>query len=237
MTDKVAITINGRELTAPVGATILDAARDANIYIPTLCHNEELTSYGSCRLCLVEITHRKRTRLVASCIYEVTDGLQVQTENERIINVRKLVMELFLSRNPFHPVLKELAAELGIRETRFKTENKGCILCGMCVRTCREVVGVSAIGYKGRGRTREVATPFDGVPEDCIACGSCAYVCPVNVIPMKEKEGVRRIWNTDFPMKKCEKCGRYFAPTKQLDYFRDKVQLPENHFNNCLHCR
>ncbi len=237
MADMLTLTIDGRTVRTPAGTTLLEAARGANIYIPTLCHNEELTPYGACRLCVVEITHGARKRLVASCIYEAAEGLTVETDAPRAINVRKLVMELLLARNPKHPTLLKLAAEVGVESSRFEPDVKGCILCGQCVRTCREVVGVSAIGFQGRGATREVVTPYKEAPEDCIACGSCHYICPVDVIPMKEKEGVRNIWKTDFPLQKCEKCGRYFAPKKQLDYFQKITGLPEDHFKNCLSCR
>jgi len=237
MSETVTITIDGREIPASPGATVMEAAKDANIYIPNLCSNEELVPYGSCRLCIVEITHGKRTRMVASCIYEVADGLQVKTDTERVVNVRKLAIELLLARNPHHPTLKTIADALGVDGTRFEVDFKGCILCGQCIRTCREVVGVSALGFKGRGRTRAVATPFDESPPDCIACGSCAYICPVDVIPMEEKEGVRTIWKTDFPLEKCTACGRYFAPVKQLEHFRKIADLPDNHFEKCTHCR
>ena len=237
MAELVTLTIDGQEAKAPAGTTILEAARDANIYIPNLCSNEELAPYGACRLCMVEITHGKRTRLVASCIYEVAEGLEVKTNTERVLNVRKLVIELLLSRNPTHPTLWKIANYLGVKETRFEIDFKGCILCGQCVRTCREVVGVAAIGFKGRGTTRKVATPFDEAPPDCIACGSCSYICPVNVIPLEEKDGIRRIWKTDFPMQKCKVCGQYFAPVKQLEYFQKIANLPEDHFEKCINCR
>ena len=238
MSDMVTIKIDGREITASLGTTILEAARDANIYIPTLCSNEELTPYGSCRLCMVEITHGKRTRLVASCIYEVTEGLEVNINTEKVLRVRRLVIELLLTRNPKHPALRKIADDLGVAETRFGIDFKGCIMCGQCVRTCREVVGVSAIGFKSRGHTRKVSTPFDeSPPDDCIACGSCSYICPVQVIPMEDKNGIRTIWKTDFPLQKCTQCGRYFAPVKQLEYFRKLVNLPEDHFNKCKNCR
>ncbi len=237
MSEKITLTINGREISAEPGTTLLRAAQSANIYIPTLCDSEELHPYGSCRLCMVEITQKKRTRMVASCIYEVADGLDVQTETQKVANVRQLVIELLLTRNPYSSKLKEIAERLDVEKSRFEDDQKGCILCGQCVRVCREVVGVSAIGYKSRGYTREVATPFDGPAEDCIACGSCSYICPVDVIPLKEKDGIRTIWKTEFPMQACKECGREFAPIKQLEYFRKAYNLPENQFDTCIHCR
>jgi bidirectional [NiFe] hydrogenase diaphorase subunit len=236
MSQMVTMTINGREVQAEKGTTLLEAARAANIHIPSLCHNEELTPYGACRLCMVEIKHGKRTRLVASCIYEATEGLVVQTDTQRVLNVRKLVIELLLSRNPKHKTLLDIAAELNVSASRFAADVKGCILCGQCVRTCREVVGVSAISFEGRGTTRKVATPFGQTPPDCIACGSCAYICPVEVIPMKDREGVRNIWKTDFPLYKCENTGRYVAPVKQLEYFSKITGLPVEHFAK-VHCK
>jgi len=237
MTEMVTLTIDDTSVTAPAGSTILEAAIERNIYIPHLCNNEELIPYGACRLCMVEIAHGKRTRLVTSCNYEVVDGLVVRTDTDRVLQVRRLVAELLLTRNPYHPAMKRIAQELGIESSRFEEDVKGCILCGQCVRTCREVVGVSAIGFESRGPERKVATPFDQAPPDCIACGSCAYICPVNVIPMEDKNGVRRIWNTDFPMAKCEKCGRHFAPIKQLEHFKKIANLPEDHFKLCQQCR
>ncbi|MBW2245949.1 MAG: (2Fe-2S)-binding protein [Deltaproteobacteria bacterium] len=237
MAEMVTLTINGLKIHAPAGTTLLEAATDANIYIPHLCSNEELAPYGACRLCMVEITQGERARLVASCIFEVTEGLEVKTNTERVLNVRRLVIELLLSRNNKHPALLKIADELGVKETRFPVEQRGCILCGQCVRTCREVVGVSAIGFSGRGITRKIATPFMESPPDCIACGSCVYVCPVQVIPMKEENGVRTIMKYDYPMQKCRKCGQYFAPKKQLEYFSKITNLPLEHFETCVDCR
>ena len=99
MADNVTFTIDARSITAPAGTTILEAAKDANILIPNLCHNEELAPYGACRMCMVETTHKKRTKLVVSCIAEVSEGLEVKTDTERVRNVRTLVMNLLLARN------------------------------------------------------------------------------------------------------------------------------------------
>jgi bidirectional [NiFe] hydrogenase diaphorase subunit len=237
MSDTVSLTIDGRNVITARGSTILDAAQEANIPIPTLCHNAELHPYGACRLCMVEITHKQRRRMVAACIFEVVEDLVVETRTAPVLNVRRLVIELLLARNPRHPALLKIAADLGVTQTRFDVEVKGCILCGQCIRTCREVVGVAAIGFSGRGPTRQVSTPFGQAPPDCIACGSCAYICPVDVIPIKEEDGIRTIWKTPFLMQKCEKCGSVIAPVKQLEYFRDEFNLPEKHFALCHNCR
>jgi NADH dehydrogenase/NADH:ubiquinone oxidoreductase subunit G len=237
MSDLVTLKIDEQQVTVPAGTTLLAAARELNIQIPNLCSNEELAPYGACRLCVVEITHGKRTRIVASCIYEAAEGLIVKTVTERVQNVRRLAIELLLARNPVHPKLLSIAERLGVKKTRFPVDVKGCILCGQCVRTCREVVGVAAIGFNNRGKNKAVGTPFKKAPPDCIACGSCAYICPVGVIPMEEKNGVRTIWGTDFPMEKCTKCGRYFAPAKQLAYFRKITKMSDDKLTICNNCR
>jgi len=231
------VTIDGRKTEAPLGTTIMEAAREINIHIPSLCSNEELNPYGACRICMVEITQGSRTRMVASCIYEVADGLEVKTSSERVLKVRRLVIELLLARNPNHPALTKIARGLGIENTSFPIDFKGCILCGQCVRTCQEVVGALAIGFESRGNTRKVTTPFGESSPDCIACGACAFICPVQVIFMEEKDGMRKIWDTEFPLQKCNKCGQYFAPKKQLEYFRKIANLPEDHFDTCIGCR
>jgi len=238
MSEMVTLKIDNREVQVAAGTTVMEAARKANIQIPNLCSNPELEPYGACRMCMVEITHGKRTRLVASCIYEAAEGLIVATDTERVKNVRQLVIELMLSRNPKHPALLKLAEQFGVEKTRFDVEVKGCILCGQCVRTCREVVGVSAIGFEGRGTIRKVSPPFNEPPADCIACGSCAYICPVDVIPMKDKDGTREIWRTEFPMAQCQGCGRFIAPKRQLEHFAKITdQSLDDLTKSCVHCR
>ena len=235
--DKAKIKVDGREISALVGTTVLEAAKNANIYIPNLCNNEELTPAGACRLCVVEVIKENQNRVLPSCILKVADGLEVKTKSEKAIESRQEAMRRLLGRNSTHPKLRKIAEDIGITEFGTMTENKGCILCGLCVRTCREVVGANAIRFEGKGEEKKVVLVLDENQPGCIACGSCSYICPVQVIPMEDKNGVRTIWKTDFPLQKCTQCGRYFAPVKQLEYFRKLVNLPEDHFNKCKNCR
>ena len=167
----VKLTIDGREVEAEEGTTILDAARDNNIYIPSLCAHESVEPYGACRLCLVEVVARGRERLVASCLYPVAEGLLVKTNSDRVMASRKLVLELLLARCPDSEVLQDLALQLGIDGTPFSLEDhQKCVLCALCTRACEEVVGVSAISLVNRGVNRQIATPFYEHSDACIAC-------------------------------------------------------------------
>lgn len=237
----VTVTIDGQQFQAKEGQTVLDVAREHNIDIPTLCYNEAVTSYGACRLCLVEISRNGRKRLVTSCLYPVEEGLVVSTNSERVIRNRKMLMELLLARCPNNPAVRDFARKLGVTETRFKLEDKQCILCALCVRACQEVVGVNAISLANRGVDREVATPYYEPTEACIGCGSCAYICPVDAIKFEDVGDTRSIqWpsgSMEFKLKKCRVCGVYWIPERQVEYMCQKAGLSPDAFDACPDCR
>jgi glycine cleavage system H lipoate-binding protein/NAD-dependent dihydropyrimidine dehydrogenase PreA subunit len=188
----VRLTIDDKSVQIEDGKTILDAAKKLGVKIPTLCYHSEVTSYGACRLCQVEVTKGKRTRLVVSCLYPVEEGLSVKTQTERIIQNRKLIIELLLARSPEVKAIQDLAKEYGIKTPRFRLKKERCILCGLCVRVCSEILGANAIGFAGRGTSKHIAVPFKETPEDCLGCGACTYVCPTGAIQMETE--ARKRW-------------------------------------------
>lgn len=188
----VSLTINERRIQAEEGATILEAARGADIYIPTLCYFHLLKPYGGCRLCVVEISDRIRSRLVTSCTYPVEEGLEVKTETPEVVEVRKMLVEFLLARAPNARAVQFLAREYGIEKPLLKARDEGelCILCGLCARVCDEIIGVSAINFVGRGVNREVTFHPDISSELCVGCGVCVAVCPTGCLELEKPYGV-----------------------------------------------
>jgi coenzyme F420 hydrogenase subunit beta len=170
--------IDGIDFDAPNGWTILEVAQFLGINIPTICYNEGLAPWGGCRLCLVEIGPGKNTKLVTSCTYPVEEGLVVKTATKRVINARKLILELLIAQCPTSKVLQDLASKMGLNRVRFQPKWENCIYCGLCVRICEEQMMAKAIGFVNRGKKLRITTPFDMASEECRRCGGCMYICP-----------------------------------------------------------
>lgn len=181
---KIRFTIDGKAVEAEEGWTVLDTARHYRIHIPTLCHHEAVKPSGACRLCVVEAKQGDWSKVVISCMYPPWEGVEIQTRSERVLNVRRWILEMLLAECPAAGEIRALAAEYGVRETRFAVENpeEQCFLCGLCVRVCEEVVGVRAISFGSRGVHKHIATPYMVPNQACIACGSCVTVCPTGAM-------------------------------------------------------
>jgi len=174
----IELMLNGLQVKVEPGWTVLEAAKFYGLEIPTLCYNEGLSPFGGCRLCLVEIGEEPRTKLVSSCTYPAEEGLVVRTDTRRVIQARRMMIELMLSVAPNSKQIQDLASQFGVKRLRFKARNEECILCGLCIRMCNEQMNGKAIGFQKRGYKRKISTPFDMRSEECRLCGGCMYICP-----------------------------------------------------------
>ncbi len=188
----IKVKIDGIETEAEDRTPILNIAQKLGIKIPTLCHHPLLEPYGVCRICTVEVRSGKRIRMVTACNYPATNGIEVLTNSARVRRDRKLILEWMMARCGHVKVIEDLAAEYGITEPRFGRGDDDCILCGLCVRVCSDVVGANVLGFFNRGATREVSTAYGETSDKCIACGSCAYVCPTGAIKIENDEALVR---------------------------------------------
>ncbi len=179
---EINLQIDGREVTASKGMTVLEAARKEGITIPTLCHHEKLEPYGGCRLCMVEIEERGRKKLVASCLYPVEKDLVVNTKSEKVVRIRKTILELLLAHAPDAFDLQDLAKEYGADKNRFAKEPSFCIHCGLCVRYCAEIKKKFAIGFVDRGTRREISFIPEIAAKECWECKECFELCPTEAL-------------------------------------------------------
>jgi NADH dehydrogenase/NADH:ubiquinone oxidoreductase subunit G len=179
---EIIMQIDGKEVKAKEGMTLLEAARSAGFRIPTLCHHEKLEPYGGCRLCIVELESRGGTRLVVSCVYPVEKNLVVRTRSEKVDRIRKMILELLLAHAPDAFDLQDLAQEYGADRNRFEKEPSFCVHCGLCVRYCAEVKKKNAVGFVDRGIRKEISFVPEIASKECWNCKECFPLCPTEAL-------------------------------------------------------
>jgi len=184
------VEIDGRQVKVPRGATVMDAARKAGVSIPALCSEELAEPYGACRLCMVEADDGGEKRLVAACTYPVRGDMKVETSSARAVSHRRMVTEMLLARWPGAEALTELARSQGVEAPRLENPRTDpsphpCILCGLCVSVCRDLVGRSAIHFSGRGAHRKLRLPAAD-DDACTGCGVCVAVCPTSALAVRD---------------------------------------------------
>jgi len=176
------LQIDGREVTAEAGMTVLQAAREAGVNIPTLCHHDKLEAYGGCRLCVVEVESRGKTSHVVSCTYPVEKDLVVRTRSEKVDKIRRVIVEELMAHAPDAPELQRLAYEYGADRNRFEKEPIFCVMCGLCVRYCAEVKGEHAVGFIENGPKREISFIPERAAQACWDCQECFTICPTSYV-------------------------------------------------------
>jgi heterodisulfide reductase subunit A len=211
------LIIDGIAVEPDPERTILEVATELGIHIPTLCYHKSLTPYGACRICTVETIWKGRSKLHTACTFPAWEG-EVLTNSEPVRRLRRILLELMLAEAPDAPEILKLAKEYGMEKSRFRTrenENKKCILCGLCVRFCHDVMKAGAIGFANRGSQREIAMPFDVSNEACRLCGACESVCPTNAIDASVIAGEKPIpILSEFNMGLCGR-GAVYTPFPQ----------------------
>lgn len=229
------IKINGNFYEGTEDETLMELAKRNNIYIPNLCHKKGFEGQGRCRLCMVEVTEKNKTHIVSSCVFPIKEGIEVSTNSEYILKMRKNIILLLLLKTPNNKYIKQLAEDYNVTAPeRYidNSSNENCILCGLCVKAC-EKMGTSAISLVNRGTTKKVSTPFDDASKDCIGCSACAEVCPTSEIPLIDKHGIRLIWNKEFELVKCEHCGKYYTTKEALGFIENKLEEDVHICDNC----
>jgi NADH dehydrogenase/NADH:ubiquinone oxidoreductase subunit G len=235
------MTVDGKAVKVREGTTLLDAARASGADIPTLCHHEAVESWGGCRLCVVDVTRPGWDgwyKMVVSCLYQAEDGLIVETATERVNLTRRVVLDLLLARCPDTPLIQRLARAHGLERTSYRVnpEPTDCILCALCTRVCDQL-GMAAISTVNRGAGKEVAPPFHQAPPDCIGCLACAEICPTDCIPYRTSDAGRTIWDKEFEMLRCPRCGRAHITKAQAEYYGGRNGVPAAYFETCDACK
>jgi NADH dehydrogenase/NADH:ubiquinone oxidoreductase subunit G len=183
MSEQVSFRINGSIVKAAQGTSVLEAALDYGICIPHLCHLKGVSPVGVCRLCIVEVASGGRSKITTSCTLEAEEGLEIQAHTPKVMKIRKGIAELLVAEAPNSRAIQDVAVRCGVTSVRYPFRGESCVLCGKCVRVCKEVWQAQALGEVGRGETLKVGLAFGKRPDSCKRCNACIYVCPMTITP------------------------------------------------------
>jgi bidirectional [NiFe] hydrogenase diaphorase subunit len=209
------IYINDQGYDSGEDRTVLEAAREYGIHIPTLCFHPALKPAGACRLCAVEMTSASgRSVVMLACILKTKPDLRIKTRSPKVIAARTKAFKRLIGMAPLSRRIREMAHQEGIA---LPPVPDGCIQCRLCIRVCKEIVGQGALRMEATENGRRVVP----VPNQCIGCGTCANLCPTHAIRLEDEGGVRTISIRDeiighHPLERCEGCGKYYATPKQV---------------------
>jgi NADH dehydrogenase/NADH:ubiquinone oxidoreductase subunit G len=182
MTQQVTVQIDGTNIRAARGSSVLDVALEHGICIPHLCRAPFLPDIGACRLCVVEHVVNGWPKITTSCTLIVQEGMVVLSNTEKIRNLRRNIAELLVAEAPNSRAIQDIAIRCGVKEVRYPFRDNNCVLCGRCVRACSGRIGEKAIGFVGRGKDRHIESPFDLHSELCNDCGRCLDLCPMTMV-------------------------------------------------------
>lgn len=232
------LTIDGVACTCERGEYLYDVAARAGIHIPALCRHDAFPEHRACcRVCIVEVEIRGRTKVVTSCVYPVEQDCTVCTNSDRIREERAVVMALLAHRAPESDMVASMARRMGAAdgfERLVSVEGEKCILCGLCVQAC-DALGTGAISTAMRGTDKLVTTPYDNLSLDCVGCASCANVCPTGAIECTQTDETRTIWGREFPRVRCERCGAPLGTVEATALAARKAGIDEPSL--CPECR
>ncbi|MCK4395415.1 (2Fe-2S)-binding protein [candidate division WOR-3 bacterium] len=176
------INVDGRDIGADEGETIIEAANRAGIKIPTLCYHEAVSPFGACRLCSVEVLTGGKPKVVQSCIFKAKPGLIVKTKSPTVMKLRKEMLEKILGDGFEQEEINRLAEKESLEEVGFPKGDSVCRVCGLCIRVCKEISEAKAIKFEGKGKEKRVVPVTADVSNICIGCGGCTYLCPTGNI-------------------------------------------------------